>query len=117
MLMRSTRTLFDLPEWVKPALISAWNAEPDADPGPEGVLPYPAGNDDDLLVMETIQTYFGGEVINLRFLRTEEVKDIFNLLCIFHPHGRKIMASIKGEQRRLLNQICRATSQILSDRD
>jgi hypothetical protein len=55
-------------------------------------------------------------VLNLKFLPREEVQKIFNLLCIFHPYGMKIMSEIEhGEPRRLLNQICRATSQILND--
>ena len=116
MIVREIQTLFALPDWVKPALIEAWNAESSADSEPKGVMPYPADDVDDLRVMETIQTYFGGEVLSLRFLRKYELREIFNTLCIFHPIGRKIMGNIRGEKRRLLNQICRATCQILDDR-
>ena len=96
MVVREIQTLFSLPDWVRPALVEAWNAKPKADSGPGGVHPYPAEPDDDLSVMETIQTYFSGEVINLRFLRTDELREIFNALCIFHPNGRKMMGNIRG---------------------
>jgi len=106
MIVRDIQTTFQIPDWVQPTLFAALDPEDSHGPGCEQ---YVYGH-------HVITTYFEPGFLNLKNLTREELQEVFNFLCIFHPVGKKIMAGIpNGEPRRFMNQLCRACALLLDE--